>query len=97
MLSSKAKYALRALLRLVENTSAGSWIQTGEVAEQVGVGRRPAAVVPVPAKGVVDPVSRHHHPVVHHHRPRRIRRALRHHHHPLHEVGALRSRQCSML
>jgi Rrf2 family protein len=40
MLSSKAKYALRALLRLVENTSAGSWIQTGEVAEQERVPRK---------------------------------------------------------
>ena len=40
MLSSKAKYALRALLRLVENTSSGSWLQTGEVAEQEQVPRK---------------------------------------------------------
>jgi Rrf2 family protein len=40
MLSSKAKYALRALLRLVESASAGSWIQTGEVAEQEQVPRK---------------------------------------------------------
>ena len=40
MLSSKAKYALRALLRLVENASAGSWLQTGEVAELEQVPRK---------------------------------------------------------
>jgi Rrf2 family protein len=40
MLSSKAKYALRALLRLVENASSGSWLQTGEVAEQEQVPRK---------------------------------------------------------
>ena len=40
MLSSKAKYALRALLRLAENDSAGTWLQTGEVAEQEQVSRK---------------------------------------------------------
>ena len=40
MLSSKAKYALRALLRLVENASSGSWLQTGEVAELEQVPRK---------------------------------------------------------
>jgi Rrf2 family protein len=40
MLSSKAKYALRALLRLAENGSAGTWLQTGEVAEQEQVSRK---------------------------------------------------------
>jgi Rrf2 family protein len=40
MLSSKAKYALRALLRLTDNASAGSWLQTGEVAEQEQVPRK---------------------------------------------------------
>jgi Rrf2 family protein len=40
MLSSKAKYALRALLRLVETASTDSWLQTGEVAEQEQVPRK---------------------------------------------------------
>jgi Rrf2 family protein len=40
MLSSKAKYALRALLRLADNAAAGSWLQTGDVAEQEQVPRK---------------------------------------------------------
>jgi Rrf2 family protein len=34
MLSSKAKYALRAIACLAQNASSGVWLQTGEVAEQ---------------------------------------------------------------
>lgn len=40
MLSSKAKYALRALSRLTENAPVGSWLQTGEIAEQERVPRK---------------------------------------------------------
>jgi Rrf2 family protein len=40
MLSSKAKYALRALLRLTESGSPSTWLQTGEVAEQEQVPRK---------------------------------------------------------
>jgi Rrf2 family protein len=40
MLSSKAKYALRALLHLAESASAGSWLQIGEIAEQEQVSRK---------------------------------------------------------
>ena len=40
MLSSKAKYALRAILRLAEAGAAGSWLQTNEVAEQEQVPRK---------------------------------------------------------
>ena len=40
MLSSKAKYALRAALRLAENAPGGVWLQTGEVAEQEQVPRK---------------------------------------------------------
>ena len=43
MLSSKTKYALRAILRLAENAPSAIWLQTNEVAEQEQV---PA---PVPA------------------------------------------------
>ena len=34
MLSSKTKYALRAILRLAEVSSEGIWLQTNDVAEQ---------------------------------------------------------------
>ena len=40
MLSSKAKYALRAVVHLAENTATGIWLQTGEVAEQEQVPRK---------------------------------------------------------
>lgn len=40
MLSSKAKYALRALLVLADNAPAGVWLQTGEVAEREQVPRK---------------------------------------------------------
>jgi Rrf2 family protein len=40
MLSSKTKYALRAVLRLAENAPAGIWLQTNEVAEQEQVPRK---------------------------------------------------------
>jgi Rrf2 family protein len=40
VLSSKAKYALRAILRLAEAGSAGSWLQTNDVAEQEQVPRK---------------------------------------------------------
>src|SRR5215469_12108656 len=40
MLSSKTKYALRAVLRLAENASTGAWLQTNEVAEQEQVPRK---------------------------------------------------------
>ena len=40
MLSSKAKDALRAILRLAEAGSAGSWLQTNDVAEQEQVPRK---------------------------------------------------------
>ncbi|HTI83631.1 MAG TPA: Rrf2 family transcriptional regulator [Acetobacteraceae bacterium] len=40
MLSSKAKYALRAVLRLAEGASSGEWLQTGDVAEHEQVPRK---------------------------------------------------------
>lgn len=40
MLSSKAKYALRAVLRLAEGSSSGEWLQTGDVAEHEQVPRK---------------------------------------------------------
>jgi Rrf2 family protein len=40
MLSSKAKYALRAVVCLAENTEDGIWLQTGEVAEREQVPRK---------------------------------------------------------
>ena len=40
MLSSKAKYALRALTLLVDNASAGTWLHSGELAEQERVPRK---------------------------------------------------------
>jgi Rrf2 family protein len=40
MLSSKAKYALRALLVLADNARGGAWVQTGEVAEREQVPRK---------------------------------------------------------
>ena len=40
MLSSKAKYALRAILRLAESAPAGEWLQTGDVADQEQVPRK---------------------------------------------------------
>ena len=40
MLSSKAKYALRAILRLAEVTSEGIWLQTNDVAEHEQVPRK---------------------------------------------------------
>jgi Rrf2 family protein len=40
MLSSKTKYALRAVLRLTANASTGIWLQTRDVAEQERVPRK---------------------------------------------------------
>jgi Rrf2 family protein len=40
MLSSKTKYALRAVLRLAENAPTGIWLQTSEVAVQEQVPRK---------------------------------------------------------
>ena len=40
MLSSKTKYALRAILRLAEASSAGVWLQTNDVAEQEQLPRK---------------------------------------------------------
>jgi Rrf2 family protein len=40
MLSSKAKYALRAILHLAERTPTGEWLQTNDVAEQEQVPRK---------------------------------------------------------
>jgi Rrf2 family protein len=40
MLSSKTKYALRAILRLAEVGSEGTWLQTNDVAEQERVPRK---------------------------------------------------------
>ncbi len=40
MLSSKTKYALRAILRLAENAPTSVWLQTNEVAEQEQVPRK---------------------------------------------------------
>jgi hypothetical protein len=40
MLSSKTKYALRAVLRLAEKAPTGIWLQTNEVAEQEQVPRK---------------------------------------------------------
>lgn len=40
MLSSKAKYALRAVLRLAHAAPNGAWLQTGDVAEQEKVPRK---------------------------------------------------------
>lgn len=40
MLSSKNKYALRAILRLAENAPEGTWLQTNDVAEQEQVPRK---------------------------------------------------------
>lgn len=40
MLSSKAKYALRAILRLAGSARTGEWLQTGDVAEQEQVPRK---------------------------------------------------------
>lgn len=56
MLSSKAKYALRALLRLAENGSSGTWLQTGEIAEQEQVSRKflEAIFVQLRDQGVIE-------------------------------------------
>lgn len=40
MLSSKAKYALRAILRLAESAADSTWLQTGDIAEQEQVPRK---------------------------------------------------------
>ena len=40
MLSSKTKYALRAILRLAENAPEGIWLQTNDVAEREQVPRK---------------------------------------------------------
>jgi Rrf2 family protein len=40
MLSSKAKYAVRAAVHLAERASAGTWAQAGEVAEQEQIPRK---------------------------------------------------------
>jgi Rrf2 family protein len=40
MLSSKAKYALRAILHLAEHAPTGEWLQTSDVAEQERVPRK---------------------------------------------------------
>jgi Rrf2 family protein len=40
MLSSKTKYALRAILRLAESAHAGTWLQTNDVAEHEQVPRK---------------------------------------------------------
>jgi Rrf2 family protein len=40
MLSSKAKYALRAILRLAEHAPTGEWLQTSDVAEHEQVPRK---------------------------------------------------------
>jgi Rrf2 family protein len=56
MLSSKAKYALRALLHLAENASSGSWLQIGEMAEQEQVSRKflEAIFVQLRDQGIVE-------------------------------------------
>jgi Rrf2 family protein len=40
MLSSKTKYALRAILHLAENAGTGAWLRTNDVAEQEQVPRK---------------------------------------------------------
>lgn len=40
MLSSKTKYALRAIVRLVEGARDGAWVQTAQVAEDAQVPRK---------------------------------------------------------
>jgi Rrf2 family protein len=56
MLSSKAKYALRALLRLAENAPDGAWLHTSEVAEQEQVSRKflEAIFVQLRDQGIVE-------------------------------------------